>query len=234
MTAAKDFIEIYPNALPLAFCEKLIQTHKSHAGVYQGKTGAGVDIEKKNSRDLMLDSHRDLDDLRTELMQYTFQHLKRYFETYTMALCGALSVAVQDERGQSITVTAENFDRVAKDKVGDIIASLYRSGTINIQQYEQTIGGYPHWHSEHFPQTQSSDSLHRVLLYMYYLNDVYEGGETEFFYQKKSIQPKAGTMVIAPAGFTHTHRGNAPVSTDKYIATSWVLFNRAEKIYNKS
>jgi hypothetical protein len=40
-------------------------------------------------------------------------------------------------------------------------------------------------------------------------------------------------MVIAPAGFTHTHRGNMPVSNDKYIATSWVLFQRAEDLLSK-
>ncbi len=36
---------------------------------------------------------------------------------------------------------------------------------------------------------------------------------------------------IAPAGFTHTHRGNMPVGGDKYIATSWILFTRAERLY---
>ncbi len=38
-------------------------------------------------------------------------------------------------------------------------------------------------------------------------------------------------MVIAPAGFTHTHKGNKPISGDKYIATSWIMFNRAEQLY---
>ena len=66
---------------------------------------------------------------------------------------------------------------------------------------------------------------------MFYLNDVEEGGETEFYYQDKKIKPKQGSMVIAPAYFTHTHRGCIPVSNDKYIVTSWVLFNTAEQIY---
>ena len=69
---------------------------------------------------------------------------------------------------------------------------------------------------------------------MFYLNDVQEGGETEFFYQDLKIKPKKGTMVIAPAGFTHTHRGNKPISNDKYILTSWVLFNPGKVIYNKT
>jgi hypothetical protein len=66
------------------------------------------------------------------------------------------------------------------------------------------------------------------------LNDVEEGGETEFYYQDKKIKPKAGRMVIAPSGFTHTHRGNVPTSNDKYILTSWVLFNPAEHIFASS
>ena len=48
---------------------------------------------------------------------------------------------------------------------------------------------------------------------------------------QRSIQPQAGRMVIAPAYFTHTHRGCVPVSGDKYILTSWILLNRAEQLY---
>ena len=57
---------------------------------------------------------------------------------------------------------------------------------------------------------------------MLYLNSVTEGGETEFLYQKRRIKPQQGRLVIFPAGFTHTHRGNPPLSGDKYILTSWV------------
>jgi hypothetical protein len=43
--------------------------------------------------------------------------------------------------------------------------------------------------------------------------------------------PKTGSLLIAPTAFTHTHRGNMPKGGDKYIATSWILFNRAERLY---
>jgi hypothetical protein len=66
---------------------------------------------------------------------------------------------------------------------------------------------------------------------MYYLNDVEEGGETEFFYQGKKLAPRAGSLVIAPAGFTHTHKVHVPRSGDKYILTSWLLYQRAEKLF---
>jgi hypothetical protein len=56
------------------------------------------------------------------------------------------------------------------------------------------------------------------------LNTVKEGGETEFLYYKKRINPIEGRLVIWPAGFTHTHRGNPPLSNDKYIITGWLEF----------
>jgi hypothetical protein len=232
MSDNADFIEVYPNALPLELCDRLVETFEKHQGVYQGRTGAGVDLSKKNSHDLMLDSHPELNSLKSELMQHTFAGIKRYFEKYSMALIGAVSINVENELGNSVTLNPDNFTRLGKPKLGDIISHLYRSGTINIQRYKKGKGGYPHWHSEQYPQADGYEALHRVVLYMYYLNDVDEGGETEFYYQAKKINPSKGTMVVAPASFTHSHRGNTPISDDKYIATSWILFNRKEKIYD--
>ena len=61
---------------------------------------------------------------------------------------------------------------------------------------------------------------------MVYMNDVDEGGETEFLYQQKKIKPKTGRVVIFPASFTHQHRGNPPMS-NKYIITGWLSSQQA-------
>lgn len=226
-----DFIEVYPNAIPDELCEKLINAFESHKGVTAGVTGHGVDIEKKNSRDLMLDSFDDLKPLKNELLAHTLACTTEYFNKYSMALMGGVSVQVADENGKAVTLTPDNFAAHGEQRVEALVKYLYRSGMINVQKYEKGVGGYPHWHSEQFPQAGHNEALHRVVLYMFYLNDVEEGGETEFFYQNRKLTPKRGTMVIAPAGFTHSHRGNTPKSGDKYIATSWVMFNRAEQLY---
>ena len=123
------------------------------------------------------------------------------------------------------------MDRVPDQQLNGILMLLYRSGVVNMQKYERGRGGYHHWHSEIFPKDPHCETLHRVLLYMYYLNDVAEGGETEFYFQDRKLAPRRGRLVIAPAGFTHTHKGHVPRSEDKYIVTSWVMFNRAETIY---
>ena len=78
--------------------------------------------------------------------------------------------------------------------------------------------GYHLWHYE----TGSLLNVNRVFNVMLYLNDVEEGGETEFLIQKRRIKPSAGTVVLFPSGYTHVHRGNPPISGDKYILNGWV------------
>lgn len=226
-----DFIEVYPNAIPDELCDRLISTLEQHPGVVDGRTGNGVDIEKKLSRDLTLDSFADLIPLRNELLSHALKGTVDYFDKYSMALMGAVAVKVADNQGQPVILNPDNYAELGHPRADALVKYLYRSGTINVQKYPKGKGGYPHWHSEQFPQAGHNEALHRVVLYMFYLNDVEEGGETEFFYQGRKLKPQKGTMVIAPAGFTHTHRGNVPVSGDKYIATSWVMFNRAEQLY---
>jgi hypothetical protein len=108
-----------------------------------------------------------------------------------------------------------------------------RPGRINLQKYIADEGGYPRWHCELHPQANdpASETLHRTLLWTIYLNDGFAEGETEFLHQGRKIAPKTGSLLIAPAAFTHTHRGNVPKGGNKYIATSWVLFQRADVLY---
>lgn len=80
--------------------------------------------------------------------------------------------------------------------------------------------GYHIWHFESCNRELSN----RLLVWILYLNDVEEGGETEFLYQSMRVKPKAGTLVLWPAGFTHAHRGNPPLSNSKYIVTGWIEF----------
>ena len=80
--------------------------------------------------------------------------------------------------------------------------------------------GYHVWHIEH---QRGFNFEPRALVFSIYLNDVEEGGETEFLHFSKRIQPKTGRIVIWPAGFPYVHRGNSPLSGEKYILTSWMM-----------
>ena len=89
--------------------------------------------------------------------------------------------------------------------------------------------GYHIWHYERGPHPIANN---RFGVYTIYLNDIEEGGETEFLYQSKRVAPKRGTLCIFPASYTHVHRGNPPLSGVKYIATGWFRWN--EDILNKN
>jgi hypothetical protein len=98
-------------------------------------------------------------------------------------------------------------------------AESHNSYYMKIQK-TQIGGGYHIWHFE----SDDRKASNRILAWMLYLNDVEEGGETEFLYLHKRIKTKAGTLLLWPAGFTHTHRGNPPLSNSKYVITGWVEF----------
>ena len=80
--------------------------------------------------------------------------------------------------------------------------------------------GYHVWHIEH---QKGFDNEARAFVFSIYLNDVEEGGETEFLHFSKRVKAKTGRIVIWPAAFPYLHRGNPPLSGEKYILTSWML-----------
>jgi len=79
--------------------------------------------------------------------------------------------------------------------------------------------GYHMWHSEWHP---AQEYFKRVLVWTLYLNDIEEGGETEFLDIPFRFKPKKGSVLIFPSHATHLHRGNPPLSGTKYIATGWI------------
>jgi hypothetical protein len=103
----------------------------------------------------------------------------------------------------------------------DVLKSSGTHSNYAFKMQKTCIGqGYHIWHFENDARHTSN----RLFAWMVYLNDVEEGGETEFLYYPKRIKPKAGTLLLWPASFTHTHRGNPPISNDKYVITGWVEY----------
>lgn len=102
-----------------------------------------------------------------------------------------------------------------------IIKDSQKHGILNMRLQKTLPGqGYHVWHYE----AMSRENAARMMVFSLYLNDVAEGGETEFLYVKKRISPKAGRLMIWPPGFTHTHRGNPPLTEEKYILTGWLEY----------
>lgn len=229
-----EFVRVFDQAFEDAFCQSCLQKFEKSQNKHQGNTGQGVDLNKKNSIDITVTNFANewADEMNT-VQNVILHYLLKYVREFPFLLAGAVSLMYPDKNGHMHPITTTDIQYMNDATLTQVLNSVYRLGSVNLQKYQKQQGGYFHWHSENYPHPTDphQDSLHRTLLWMVYLNDVEKGGETEFYYQKLKLKPKKGSLVIAPADFTHTHRGNKPISNDKYIFTSWVLYKRASEMY---
>ncbi len=227
-----DFIEVYPDALDRAACAELIRRFEASGQATPGIVGGGVMPELKDSRDITISGRQEWQDANNLLNQAVFPRLIHYVRRFPYTLIAPLMVERQDPHsGQRRRLDERDVAGMTDADLGGVLGAVFRPGNINLQRYTADQGGYPYWHCELYPKDRNCEPLHRHLLWTIYLNDGFAEGETDFLYQQLRIAPRTGSLLIAPAGFTHTHRGNRPRGADKYIATSWVLFQRAEALY---
>lgn len=229
-----NFIVQFQQGLDKGFCSEIISKFNADERVAQGRTGAGIDATKKNSLDLAISTLESWKHECNQIDQLLKNALIQYTRMYPHFVIGAISAKYKcPNTGQAKEIEAAHIQQMSDQHIAVLVENIYQFETVNMQKYETRVGGYPHLHSEHFPHPtdQEQRSLHRVLLWLVYLNDVEEGGETEFIYQGAKVKPAAGNLILSPCGFTHTHCGHPPLSGDKYVLASWVGFKPAAEIY---
>lgn len=230
-TASPDFIAVYPGALDAATCRAICAYFDASGQATRGATGSGVDVTLKDSWDIGITGRPDWQAFHDAIQGAAFTGLKRYVRTYGHVLTAPLRIKRRGADGALVGIDEPDLENLDDATLDQLLQFVFRPGTLNVQKYLAGQGGYPYWHCEHYPKAGDAAALSRVLLYSIYLNDAFDGGETEFFYQRRAITPRTGDLLIAPAGFTHTHRGNRPRGGDKYLATSWVLFNPSTQLF---
>ena len=231
--APPDFIEVVPGALDAETCASIVARMRASDALQPGRVGGGVFPELKDSRDLGIAGRAGWEDVDARLHNVVFAGLLKYLRAYPQAIVAPLMMQVAGADGAPRTLTAEDVVAMDDEALGPLAAASLRPGRTNLQWYRADSGGYPYWHCELYPRDPQCETLHRHLLWTLYLNDDFEAGETEFLFQRRSIAPRTGDLLIAPTAFTHTHRGNRPRGGDKFIATGWILFQRAETLFRR-
>jgi hypothetical protein len=74
--------------------------------------------------------------------------------------------------------------------------------------------GYCEFHNDSYNETKVCV---RILTYIWFLNDVSNGGEIEFGDKDLIITPEAGKLLIFPSTWTYSYKQNYPLSNDKYL-----------------
>ncbi len=75
------------------------------------------------------------------------------------------------------------------------------------------------WHIDSGPL----GTARRFLSALTYLNDIDEGGKTEFPLQGAALRPEQGTIVMFPPFWLFPHRGAPPTTATKYKMTAYFL-----------
>ena len=189
-----DFISVYEDAISVEYCEKFIE-HIEHYIDNGIMCYEPFGFDHKHHQTMNFNNHED--------------YLKKD-ATYNML------------SGDRLPLT---FLPMIKKYVDDYLKTYSVLGNSTLLMYDVKAkkipvgGGFHRWHYEN----GSLPSSARKLVVQLYLNTVHEGGETEFLYINKRVKAKQGSLIIFPAAFTHTHRGNPPIGQEKYILTTWLI-----------
>lgn len=194
MPKCENFIREYKSVIPKNVCEELIKE-------FDYKQSVGLTMNRDGvNKDCNISRHQRQDEA-------DFLDISKHSHVY-------------EKHVKDITSSLQNvYSEYAKDFSILDDFEQHRVYTIKMQKTEPSQG-YHVWHCENMARHTNS----RVNVWTIYLNDGFEGGETEFLYQSVRVKPEVGKLCIFPASYTHTHRGNPPLDKTKYILTGWFEF----------
>lgn len=92
-----------------------------------------------------------------------------------------------------------------------------------LKKYENNDVDQFGWHTD----VNDAISSKRFLVMFAYLNDVAEGGETEFESKSEegfTVTPKCGRIVVFPPMWMFPHKGKKPISNPKYILSTYLHY----------
>ena len=197
------FIWVKDNALTRDFCEEAIQKFLIDDRRYDGVSGSNYQVQSiKRSKDLFISDCPDWADLNDVF----FQSLHAGLTEYLNHVHSHYQLKCYDDN--------EMYDWGDFTPLhGDISDKGYQlQETRPTQFYDWHDDAMVHW----------DEGKSRTLTFIWYLNDIFEGGCTEFM-NGFSVPPRAGRMVIFPATWTYMHRGARLLGrVNKYISTGWV------------
>lgn len=161
----------------------------------------------------------------TEILDY----LNRHADWYT--------AKVGEGQGQHNDLIRDNsvtfinpFDFYCARILYDFCAQVFKYLDDYGKRYDAAFNGMEHVNvNRYYPGEQyhvhsdAGPGHNREISALVYLNDVAEGGQTEFVNHGFSVFPKAGRLVIFPSNYAYAHAAHPPVSGVKYSAAFWTV-----------
>ena len=126
---------------------------------------------------------------------------------------------VDELRGMIYSRLPNYLDNIHVAKTHSMFEGGYDS-SYTMMKYVPGSVGYT-WHNDFMYDDFSKNGGVRTITWLFYINDGYEGGETEFHWGRK-IKPEQGKLVLFPSCWTFVHRGNPVTAGTKYLGVGWL------------
>jgi len=192
-----NFLFEKSHSIPNTLCDDIIIMYELENTKYPGQTISGVHKDIKDTTDMIIPK-KDIKWCKIE--EFLYKELNTSIAEYYDFISG-------------------NVFKDTDNKYNFFDINIIHTDSFMVQKYNKQEGKYI-YHCDSL--VEYSNNRHRVLTFLWYLNDVQIGGETEFWGGEYQIKPQKGKLIIFPACWTYPHRGKIPLSSDKYIITGWL------------
>jgi len=201
----KNYFYINSNSLSPELCKKIIEMFNNDENRYEGITAGGLNKNVKDTRDLVIPNSPQKTgfDKWQKIHKFLEKELAQNLKEYVKNLD---NLVINNHEKENTTFTYKTFGNALSNE------------NFMVQKYKKQKGRYI-YHNDF--SSDYKEKKYRVITYLWYLNTVEKGGETEFW-GNYTVQPETGKLLLFPASWTFPHRGKMPISQDKYIITGWL------------
>lgn len=205
MPFIENFLYVNNSSICNQLCNDIIGLFEEQSGKYEGVTASGLNKNIKDTTDFLIPrKDADLETIKKweRIDKFLSKELDRNVKKYIQNLNDKMNI-IEENSDSKFNICSSNA-LVTKEFM--------------IQRYIKNKGRYI-YHNDSC--VEWNNKKYRLITYLFYLNTVDEGGQTEFWGEYK-IKPEAGKLLLFPASWVYPHRGMMPISNNKYIITGWL------------
>jgi hypothetical protein len=200
-----NYFYVNQNSISKELCKKIITMFDADKNKYPGVTMGGLAKNIKDTQDLIIPNSPDKTgfDKWNKIKIFLEKELAKNTKEYIKILDANVT---ENHTKENTTIEYTTF------------FDFLTNESFMVQKYTKEKGRYI-YHNDFVCDYEAKK--YRVITYLWYLNNVEEGGETEFW-GTHTVKPETGKLLLFPASWTFPHRGKMPLSDDKYIITGWL------------